>query len=131
MNTDLRDRIIQHLKDNGKTYLLDLYDDFPEINGKFSIFMPTKENYNNNVLWMPLVTSEFIDVFSELIKNNKYIFWEPTDIMELMFDAKGIVSGVPLVTKKLFKKSQKQCWMPISIWLRGDLNKLTERYQDE
>jgi len=122
MTTDIKDRIIQHLKDNGKTYLLDLHNVFPEIKGDYVIFMPTIKKYNKNVIWMPFVSAEFIDVFSELITENKYLFWESTNIAELFFDGKPFISGVPLVTKKLFKKSQEECWMPISIWLKDDIN---------
>jgi hypothetical protein len=114
---DMKRKIIKHLKENGETYLLDFLSIMPEIKGEFCIYMGTKKGLNNNVIWMVNVNKKFAKAFHELLSQGK-IKWDVADLGLIILDQKRIIGSHSLVTKKIMK-TQRECWMPINIYVEG------------
>ena len=113
----MKDKILQKLKE-GKIFITELPLLFPEIKGEYSVYMPVKEGFNKNILWLSNVSQDFIKVFNELLIEKKLIDVINEPIDELIFYSKPIY-GLPRINKTRMK-NQKHCWMPVSIIFKGN-----------
>jgi hypothetical protein len=112
----MKTKILALLKERGEINITEFRTLIPESKGEYSIYMPVKPSFNPNVLWMGLVTQEFIKCFNELLIVKELIDWNPKDILSYMIDNSPIYN-VKLFKKEDFKK-QTECWLPIVIFLK-------------
>lgn len=109
-------KIIEILKERRELNITELPEIMPEIKGDYSMYMPVKEGFNPNILWLSGVTQDFIKAFNSLLIEKKIIKWEPRDLLLFIYDGSPIYTNIPMAENKLSKKD-KECWLPICIKL--------------
>lgn len=112
---EIRERILEILKERDKINITDFHNLIPESKGEYAMYMPVKGDANPNIILMSGVSMRFINAFNELIMNQ--ITFEVGDIYCFMFDGSPLYGGYPLCKKRNLK-GKKECWLPIVIKLK-------------
>lgn len=112
----MREKLLTLLKEKGKINITDIKILMPEINGDYAIYMPVKEGYNKNILWINFVSQDFITLFNELLIVEEIIDWNPEQLMSFIFDGSPIYE-MPICNIKR-TKGKRTYWLPISISLK-------------
>jgi hypothetical protein len=122
MSTEqIRERVLEILRAREKVYLTEFPALIPEIKGEKAMYMPMKPGFNPNVLWLGMVSEQFIEVFNQLMTGEQVIGWEPeTRMWMLLADSAPIYSDIPLATVSRVKKGKNECWLPIRIFIAED-----------
>ena len=110
----MKQKILELLKERKEINLTDLNELLPDIKGEFSMYLPVKDGYNNNILLLQNVSKEFIEIFNYL-QQNKIIELKPVNIMCYLFDGSPCYKAI-LFNNKIAKK-QTYCWQPTTITL--------------
>jgi hypothetical protein len=107
--------LIDILKEKNQINLTDLQKYIPEIKGEYSIYLPTNEGMNKNILLLDGVSKDFIECYNKLLKEN-VCEMIPVNIIDFLFMGSGVYS-LRLFKKNLMYK-QTECWQPTAIKIK-------------
>ena len=111
----MEEKLLELLKDKKDVCITKLFELMPEIKGEFCYYLPFKEEYNQKIYIINMVTEDFIHTLDKLTRIEEKINFKavPTWIF--------LVDNAPIYQDKVFSaryiKSKKECWMPVTIEL--------------
>lgn len=113
----MKTKILEILKERGETNLTDFRELIPESVGEFIMYLPMKDQYNQNVIITNLVSQSFIMAWNELVIDEKIVDWKAVELLVYLFDNSPIISGIPIATLQRVRRGKKACFLPTSLML--------------
>jgi hypothetical protein len=112
----MKNKFLELLKSKGgEINTLILPELLPEITGDGAMYLPTKYEYNNNILILGNVNVDFIKTYNELIEAN-LIELDDIGIQDYLLSGTPIYSSLKLANEKNIK-TQEKVWLPTIIKL--------------
>lgn len=109
----MKDKLLSLIDEMGEVYFTDLPELLPECVGEYAIHAQLKEGYNPNVLLLNGVSQDFIEVFNDLVQQQRVLEIDPRGALVAILDGCPMYGGIPVATMAKVKKGKKLCWLPV------------------